>query len=355
LLSAVLVHLPNLVEVRYKSDVRRNELVDTLASHHGPRFLSLGIQASSFQHSEYLDPKPLSQLLRSFCNLESLELSHVTEGPPSCLPQTLAAMPQLKSLSLSDVKGIDSSWAVSFASGGLSVLSLLQCDIPMTNLGAILAMHANSLDRIRLGFADDALDGEEWASGPSFGPKKLKSLSIGIYDAQKRFIRRFSGSLLEPLYITTTGPDIAATSRTLARINEDSAFSHLKTLSLYIDPDAYETPGVGDHSKLKNLCRSKGRSDSSRRHLAYIGELTFGRDWTQKSILTTTSDDAKTEPPSDEANFAYCVGNFYSFPVIIGHEVGTSMSRTQSSDAVFGTPLLFLRFLYVATYALVCN
>jgi hypothetical protein len=104
----------------------------------------------------------LENLLAQLPNLVTVDVA-VTACPghwPRDIPgvskcfNTLASMPRLKALTISKCKNDDfKSWAVPFASGGLSYLSLhsdLRDDDDLADVEAILAFHADTLREINL-------------------------------------------------------------------------------------------------------------------------------------------------------------------------------------------------------------
>jgi hypothetical protein len=119
----------------------------------------------------------------------------------------LASMSQLKALVLWNMDHVDRSWAIPFASGGLSNLSLDRCmHLDIAGLDAILAAHTDTLRHLKLGHVPSChliVEG-----GPPYKLNKLESLSISHTDATKAYFRRFSSCPIKFLEIISLAPKV---------------------------------------------------------------------------------------------------------------------------------------------------
>jgi hypothetical protein len=111
-------------------------------------------------------------------------------------------MPHLKTLYLANASYVDASWAIPFASGGLSQLSLIQSRVDEATLSTILAVHANTPMHLEL---DDISPGSEYHEdvefdrGPAYKLNRLEWLRILNIHVREVYLRRFSSSLIEGL------------------------------------------------------------------------------------------------------------------------------------------------------------
>jgi hypothetical protein len=86
---------------------------------------------------------------------------------------------------------IESSWAIPFASGGLTDLYLAVLEPDETDLDAILAIHADTLERLEMHCVGTI--GYEFGRGPGYKLNMLEFLSMATVDRE----RRVSSTLLE--------------------------------------------------------------------------------------------------------------------------------------------------------------
>jgi hypothetical protein len=119
-------------------------------------------------------------------------------------------MPHLKALHIT--KGQTDkleSWAVPFASGGLSELSLYadMCGLlgglgNLSEVDAILSAHAHTLKRLTLDGVPGDAQTHEFAPGPKYNLNRLEYLSVCCIEADEHYIQRFSNCPIRYLKVT---------------------------------------------------------------------------------------------------------------------------------------------------------
>jgi hypothetical protein len=118
-------------------------------------------------------------------------------------------MPKLQILEFNGVS-YDTTWAVPFASGGLTELSLVDCpNLGPAVLDALLAFHSDTLRFLELVYVPVGTGQvrrlprrQTLARGPRYKLNKLESLRITNIGASKEYLRRFSSSPVEFLAVT---------------------------------------------------------------------------------------------------------------------------------------------------------
>jgi hypothetical protein len=147
-------------------------------------------------------PSPVGLLQDLLTQLPNLVQVAATSLYPGSLPgvskcfNILASMPHLKALDITKAETDElESWAVPFASGGLSHLSLRASDYDrLTGVEAFLAFHADTLRWLKVYGID------EWGPRPEFKLNRLESLSLSRVDME--LLKRFTSCPIEPLEVT---------------------------------------------------------------------------------------------------------------------------------------------------------
>jgi hypothetical protein len=184
--------MPNLVEVAMDHDY---EGIHHVFTDRGLRSLSL----VGYRRGRGLDPALLSELLINLPELVSLRLVRV-QNLPSKLGETLASMPQLKVLELDTVECMDKSWAIPYASGGLSKLRLVWCPyVAVADFDTILAVHADTLEQLELELGHGRCI--EWDQGPKYQLNRLETLRMGVIGYKG--LQRFSRCPIKTLEVST--------------------------------------------------------------------------------------------------------------------------------------------------------
>jgi hypothetical protein len=194
-------HLPNLLEVDIDHFDDTYEVLKGLASHRRLRSLSLtAIPGRRRSNVESVCELPVS----NFPNLISLKLTQGNEDMdlvPSNVLEILASMRQLKKLHLACCR----SWAIPFASGGLSDLTLDHCkNVHLADLEAILAVDSDTLKCLTL---DDVPKARNWelAGGQKYKLNQLESLSVANIN-EEAYFRRFLSSPIKTPEVGTNPP-----------------------------------------------------------------------------------------------------------------------------------------------------
>jgi hypothetical protein len=215
LLRRLLAQLPNLVDVDIElvdqSQALADPVLDNLASRQGLRKLRLNL------HPSLSASRIIKLLSTDLSNLNTVRLTCTDPlapvsgaEPPELggleLVETLASMPQLETHHLAGVSRVDGSWAIPFASGGLSDLSLLcrRPELDLAGLDAILAVH-NTLKQLTLvNVPGLRVDKAASAQGPQYKLNRLESFSIDASQGEE-YLGRFSSSPIRYLEVSGSG------------------------------------------------------------------------------------------------------------------------------------------------------
>jgi hypothetical protein len=198
-------YLPNLVGVDIDpSNDRIYDVLKALASHRKLGSLSIMPRENYRGGANQLHPRGVSELLPNLPNLVSFSICHVCGEDLPKLMETITSMPQLTKVHLSDIPSLDGSWAIPFASGGLSDLSLKYCkNIDLAGVDALLAAHSHTLKRLTL---DNVARQRDLGPGPQSELNHLERLSLRYLDADEKFLRRFSNSPIVSIKVSPLAP-----------------------------------------------------------------------------------------------------------------------------------------------------
>jgi hypothetical protein len=207
LLRRLLQQLPNLIDIDIDLvSQRQDDVFNDLASRKDLKKLSV-----CGEHGYPLSAGRIAKLLSNLPNLEALGLAFVErtqtepESAGSDLLKVIASMRYLERLYLAEVSCVDRSWAVPFASGGLYLLTLDQCEnLDQAGLEAMLAVHADVLRHLKLVCVPANARKRQLAEGLRYDWLSLESLCITGIPASEEFLRRFSTSPIEFLEVTPT-------------------------------------------------------------------------------------------------------------------------------------------------------
>jgi hypothetical protein len=202
---------------KYGHHVRSRELTTNfptpIRNHDTSRAVFIVIEEEDWEELEH-DPAwhrdkrgdLLQQVMGRLPNLVDVSIIYVLDYDTGVVPdlgKTLASMRHIKTLHLQRIQ-IDRSWAIPFVSGGLSDLTIDQCDtLGMAGLDAMLTVYANTLRRLRLSCEPR---GRGFAQAAGYSLNRLESLSIENIEASEEYLRRFSGSPLETLEVIYPPP-----------------------------------------------------------------------------------------------------------------------------------------------------